>query len=349
MAALAQYCLIGTLVFIVIALVMNLVVVASQNRVTRKVVAAPKADEEEPELELVGATTAKATTAKAAATTKVPAAAKTTTKATSTKPVPAATKVAAAEAVKAAPAATAKVEPHGTSLSVGSLATGFTVVAWLLVTVYLIARWAQAGHFPLINMNGYACGLVWVILAAALIAFWRFRVRLISVVALCVAAIMTIYATTVEFAADPLVPALQNSVLLTLHVGFAIVGSGGACVAFAGAVMYLLQPHIPRLKTSRATFDEISYKGAVVTFPLWTIMVLFGALWANTAWGTYWSWDPKETAALVTWLIYAAYLHARVVGGWRGTRSAWLQVLAFVAVLFTLFGNYFFGGLHSYA
>ena len=331
MAALAQYCLIGTLVFIAVALVMNLVVAASQNRVTRKVEAAPK-EAEEPELELVGATAVKATTAKGGSTTK----------ASSTKAAPAAAKAPVAEAAK-------PVSAGGGSLSVGSLATGFTVVAWLLVTVYLIARWVQAGHFPLINMNGYACGLVWVILAAALIAFWRFHVRLISVVALCVAAIMTIYATTVEFAADPLVPALQNSVLLTLHVGFAIVGSGGACVAFAGALMYLLQPHIPRLKTSRATFDEISYKGAVVTFPLWTIMVLFGALWANTAWGTYWSWDPKETAALVTWLIYAAYLHARVVGGWRGTRSAWLQVLAFVAVLFTLFGNYFFGGLHSYA
>ncbi|MCL2653468.1 MAG: cytochrome c biogenesis protein CcsA [Propionibacteriaceae bacterium] len=340
MAALAQYCLIGTLIFIAVALVMNLVVVASQNRVTRKVEAAPKAVEE-PELELVGATVAKATSAAAKSTSTA-----------STKKVPAATKAAAAEATVAATKAepeVAKAEPHGSSLSVGSLATGFTVVAWVLITVYLIARWAQAHHFPLINMNGYASGLVWVILISAIIAFWRFRVRLISVVALCVAAIMTIYATTVEFAADPLVPALQNSVLLTLHVGFAIVGSGGACVAFAGAVLYLLQPYIPRLKTPRATFDEISYKGAVVTFPLWTIMVLFGALWANTAWGTYWSWDPKETAALVTWLIYAAFLHARVVGGWRGSRSAWLQVVAFIAVLFTLFGNYFFGGLHSYA
>jgi len=338
MAALAQYCLIGTLIFIAVALVMDLVVVASQNRV-HKVAAAPKAAEE-PELELVGATAAKATSAET-----VSASTKATS--TSTKAVPAAAEAAAGTA-KAAPTAT-KAASHGAALSVGSLASGFTVVAWLLITVYLIARWAQAGHFPLINMNGYASGLVWVILASALIAFWRFRVRLISVVALSVAAIMTIYATTVEFAADPLVPALQNSVLLTLHVGFAIVGSGGACVAFAGAVLYLLQPYIPRLRTPRATFDEISYKGAVVTFPLWTIMVLFGALWANTAWGTYWSWDPKETAALVTWLIYAAFLHARVVGGWRGTRSAWLQVLAFIAVLFTLFGNYFFGGLHSYA
>jgi ABC-type transport system involved in cytochrome c biogenesis permease subunit len=160
---------------------------------------------------------------------------------------------------------------------------------------------------------------------------------------------MLIYATTVEFSANPLVPALQNSVLLTLHVGFAIVASGAACVSFAGAVLYLLYPHFRRLRTPRATFEEIGYKATVVTFPLWTIMLLFGALWANVAWGSYWSWDPKETAALVTWLVYAAFLHARVVGGWRGNRAAWLLVLAFVAVLFTLFGNYFFGGLHSYA
>jgi len=334
MAALAQYCLIGALIFIAVALVMNLVVVASQGRVTRKTVATPKVEvaAEEPELELVGAATSTAAKVGSAET-----------KLTST-----AAKAVEADTV-AAPKAVKAESSGGVSFSVGSLATGFTAVAWLLITVYIIARWAQAGHIPLINMNGYAAGLVWVILLSALVAFWRFHVRLVSVVALIVAVIMTIYATTVEFAANPLVPALQNSVLLTLHVGFAIVGSGAACVAFAGAVLYLLQPHIPRLKTPRATFDEISYKGAVVTFPLWTIMVLFGALWANTAWGTYWSWDPKETAALVTWLIYAAFLHARVVGGWRGTRSAWLQIVAFIAVLFTLFGNYFFGGLHSYA
>jgi len=346
MAAFAQYSLIGALIFVAIALVMNLVVVASQNRV----VGHPR---------VVAAASDAAAAGSAGATSKTVSAAlsaggsASTSAATATLERDADAELAELDDEPPAPAKKAakqSVAPKKTAaLNVGSLATGFTVVAWALITAYIIARWAQAGHIPLINMNGYAAGLVWVILLSAIVAFWRFRVRLVSVVALVIATAMLIYATTVEFAADPLVPALQNSVLLTLHVGFAIIASGAGCVAFAGAALYLLYPHIHRLKTPRATFDEISYKGAVVTFPLWTIMVLFGALWANTAWGTYWSWDPKETAALVTWLIYAAFLHARVVGGWRGTRSAWLQVLAFIAVLFTLFGNYFFGGLHSYS
>lgn len=95
--------------------------------------------------------------------------------------------------------------------------------------------------------------------------------------------------------------------------------------------------------------DDLGYKATVVTFPMLTLMLILGALWANVAWGRYWGWDPKETAALVTWLIYGAYLHARVTRSWRGSRSAWLLILGFVAVIFTYLGNLFFGGLHSYA
>ena len=95
--------------------------------------------------------------------------------------------------------------------------------------------------------------------------------------------------------------------------------------------------------------DEIGYRAVVFCFPLLTVMIGLGAVWADIAWGRYWSWDPKETAALVTWLIYGAYLHARVVRDWRGSKSAWLLVLGFAAILFTYFGNLFFGGLHAYA
>ena len=112
----------------------------------------------------------------------------------------------------------------------------------------------------------------------------------------------------------------------------------------------LLGPHIkwsgwPKLDT----LDDLGYKAVIITFPMLTIMIILGSVWANVAWGRYWSWDPKETAALVTWLIYGAYLHARVVGGWRGKRAAWLLVLGFAAIIFTYFGNLFFGGMHSYA
>jgi ABC-type transport system involved in cytochrome c biogenesis permease subunit len=87
----------------------------------------------------------------------------------------------------------------------------------------------------------------------------------------------------------------------------------------------------------------------VVGFPFLTLTIVLGAVWADVAWGRYWGWDPKETASLVTWLIYGAYLHARVVRGWRGRKAAWLLVLGFGATLLTYFGNLFFGGLHSYS
>ncbi|MFN8630560.1 MAG: cytochrome c biogenesis protein CcsA [Chloroflexota bacterium] len=95
--------------------------------------------------------------------------------------------------------------------------------------------------------------------------------------------------------------------------------------------------------------DEIGYRAVVVGYPFLTLTIILGAIWANTAWGTYWSWDPKETASLLTWFVYSTFLHARVVRGWRGQRAAWLLILGFLATLFTYFGNLFFQGLHSYS
>ena len=233
-------------------------------------------------------------------------------------------------------------------LNVGSFATGFAVVAFLLLTAYLIVRIALTGHGPFANQHEFAVSFVWGILLANLIAQWRFKIRMLSLIVLPVAGCLLLYAIQIGVEVQPLVPALQNNLLLTLHVGFAILSYGAACVSFAAAILYLIYPKL-HMKIPRDRLDELGYKGAVVAFPLMTIMILLGALWANTAWGSYWSWDPKETAALVTWLLYAGFLHARVARGWRGTKSAWLLIIGFAAVMFAYFGNYFLGGLHSYA
>jgi len=240
-----------------------------------------------------------------------------------------------------------KTKTDKAPLNVSTFATGFSVVALVLLTAYLGIRMLLTGHGPFSNMHEFAVSFVWGILLAYLVTLWRFKIRMLALAVLPVAGALLVYATQTDSGIAPLVPALQNNLLLTLHVGFAILSYGAACVSFGAAALYLIYPRL-KLKTPRDLFDEIGYKAAVVAFPLMTIMILLGALWARTAWGSYWSWDPKEVAALVTWLFYAAYLHARVVFGWRGTRSSVLLIVGFAAVMFAYFGNYFLGGLHSY-
>jgi cytochrome c-type biogenesis protein CcsB len=177
----------------------------------------------------------------------------------------------------------------------------------------------------------------------------KYHQQVLGLIVLPIALLMLLYAWTIPATADPLVPALQNNLLLSVHVAVAIVAYGTFAVSFAAAVLYLLQAYgVPRLPKAEL-LDEIGYRAVVIGFPFMTLVIVLGAVWANVAWGRYWGWDPKETASLVTWLIYGAYLHARVVRGWRGNRAAWLLVIGFAATLFTYFGNLFFGGLHSYS
>ncbi|WP_017178337.1 c-type cytochrome biogenesis protein CcsB [Actinomyces timonensis] len=229
-------------------------------------------------------------------------------------------------------------------------ATGFTAIALVLITAYLVLRTSASGYSPFANQHEFAVSFTFGILLMYLIAEFRYRVRWLSVVVLPVVVALLIYANSQDKAIKPLVPALRNSLMLTLHVFFAVLAYGAACVSFAAAILYLLHPHLKRFRSlpSREVLDDVGYKAATATFPLLTMMTVLGAVWANTAWGRYWGWDPKETAALVTWLVYGAYLHARVTRGWQGSRSAWLLILGFSAVLFAYFGNHFFGGLHSY-
>jgi len=230
---------------------------------------------------------------------------------------------------------------------VAVFATAFTGIAAAVLTAYLGLRVGLTGHGPFASQHEFAVSFAWGILVAFLLAQWRLKAKVLGVAVLPVAACLLAYALRLDAGVRPLVPALQNNLLLTLHVGFAVLSYGAACVAFGAAVVYLAHPRL-QLKTPRQRFDEIGYRGAVVTFPLMTVMIVLGALWAETAWGRYWGWDPKETAALVTWLLYAGYLHARVARGWRGARCAWLLVIGFAAVMFVYFGNSFLGGLHAY-
>ena len=228
-----------------------------------------------------------------------------------------------------------------------------SMLGWLAVFAMLaslIFRAIATGHGPFANMYEFSMAFAFGILVAAMWFERKYHQRLLPLVALPVAFALMLYASTIPATIEPLVPALQNNLLLTVHVAVAIVAYGSFSVAFASALLYIVQPEGGRWGLPKPeVLDEIGYRAVVVGFPFLTLTILLGAVWADVAWGQYWSWDPKETASLVTWLIYGAYLHARVVRGWRGSRAAWLLVLGFAATLFTYFGNLFFGGLHSYA
>ncbi|KTF03848.1 c-type cytochrome biogenesis protein CcsB [Trueperella sp. HMSC08B05] len=223
-------------------------------------------------------------------------------------------------------------------------------LAFLTLTASVIVRYIATGEPPLANQYEFATAFVWGMLAFQIYFEHRYRIRTLALFTLPVILGMLIYVTSLDFAKEPLMPALQNSPLLTLHVFTAALSYGAAVIGFGAAIMYLLAPKVTWRGWPRPEIlEELGYKSVVFAFPLLTIMIVLGAIWGNIAWGRYWGWDPKETSALVTWLIYGAYVHARVVRGWRGRKSAWLLVLGFSAVLFTFFGNLWFDSLHSYA
>lgn len=235
----------------------------------------------------------------------------------------------------------------------GAIARYGSLIAWLslaFLTASLVFRTVAVGHGPFANMYEFSVAFAWGVMAMYLYFEYRYQQRILGLIALPVALGLLLYATTIPSTSEPLVPALQNNLLLTVHVAVAIVAYGTFSVSFAAAVLHLIQPEGGRRPLPRPEIlDEMSYRAVVIGFPFLTLTVVLGAVWADVAWGSYWSWDPKETASLFTWLLYGAYLHARVVRGWRGKRAAWLLVAGFAATLFTYFGNLFFGGLHSYS
>lgn len=229
-------------------------------------------------------------------------------------------------------------------------ATRLSQLAFVFLTASLVFRAFETGRGPFGNQYEFAAAFAWGMIGAYIYFEHRYHVRTLALVILPLTAAMLIYALSVGDIANPLPPALQNSLLLTIHVLVAILAYGAFSVSFAAAGLYLIQPAEGRKGFPKpALLDQIGYRAVIIGFPLLTLVVVLGAVWAQIAWGRYWSWDPKETASLLTWLIYGAYLHARVARGWVGRRASWLLILGFAAVMFTFFGNLFFTGLHSYA
>lgn len=228
-----------------------------------------------------------------------------------------------------------------------------TYLAGAILTLSLVTRWIAVGHAPYSNQFEFAIAFAWGATAAFIYVERQLRVRSLGAFVIPIPIGLILYAQTLPdhvVAGGPLIPALQNNLLLTVHVAMAVIAYGAFAVACGGAIMYLLQrdDRVSWLPF-RADIDATCYRAVMLGFPCMALVLILGAAWGNIAWGRYWGWDPKETAALTTWLIYAGYLHAHSIRSWRGNRSSILLLLGFAATLFTYYGNLFLGGLHAYS
>jgi cytochrome c-type biogenesis protein CcsB len=239
-----------------------------------------------------------------------------------------------------------------------SAKTGFFFACAGLIfhTIALIWRTVESGHAPFTNMYESLSFLAWASIFAYVFIEMKFKIRkagpyfmliVIGLMALASSPLMPKEAT-------PLVPALQ-SYWLWLHVSVTLLGEAFFAFAFITSIMYLVadakEKKGKKPGLSAEKLDSVSYRCIAIGFPLFTLGgLVFGMIWAYKAWGSWWSWDPKETWSLITWFVFALYLHTRIVMGWKGRRSAYIAIIGFLAALFTYFGvNYLLAGLHSYA
>ncbi|MFA5079601.1 MAG: cytochrome c biogenesis protein CcsA, partial [Dehalococcoidia bacterium] len=182
------------------------------------------------------------------------------------------------------------------------------LIAWLALTLSLVLHAVQAGHIPATDMYEFSLSFAWGVLAAVLIFRWRHKNDLVSAAGALTSLALLIYAFTLPVQHQPLAPILNQTWLLPLHVSFAIIAYGLFALGFISAVLYLVgQRYKASFLPSPITLDQLGYRSSLAGFCFMTLVIIIGSIWAKIAWGSYWSWDPKETAALVTWLIYAFY------------------------------------------
>ncbi len=238
---------------------------------------------------------------------------------------------------------------------VARVAVGLQAVGFALHTAALVCRGIGAGRLPLTNQYEFATSFAWGLCLVSLIFVIRFKFPVLGAFAAPVIFLIIGYAAMQSKAVKELMPALRSN-WLGFHVSTAIIAYGAFGVSFVLSVIFLLRDrmkasgfldqHIP----DREKLDMISYRSVSLGLLFLTFTIITGAIWAERAWGSYWSWDPKETWSLVTWIIYAIYLHLRLRRGWRGRSAAIFAVVGFICVMFTYLGvNTWLPGVHSYA
>lgn len=246
----------------------------------------------------------------------------------------------------------------------GRLATLVAVVGLLAQSFAIILRWVESyqmgtGRAPLTNLYESLIFFAWTVMLLYLIVEWRTRNRTLGAFVTPLAFLAMAYASyspNISSRIQPLIPALKSNWLIT-HVVTCFFGYAAFGLSFGLSIMFLLKRTeregtgeglIKRLPGTDV-LDDLNYQMVAIGFLMLSLGIITGSVWAHSAWGSYWSWDPKETWSLITWLLYAALLHSRLVRGWRGKKIAVLSIVGFACVLFTYFGVNYLAGLHSYA
>jgi cytochrome c-type biogenesis protein CcsB len=248
--------------------------------------------------------------------------------------------------------------------TLGTLSTFLMIIGIIIHSAGLVIRWLEThqtgyGYVPLSNMYESLIFFSWTIVLIYLILEFKYQQKVIGVFITpfaFLAIALTSIVPGINAKITPLMPALQSN-WLTIHVTTCFFGYASFAVSFGVSILYLIrnkknsqEEEGSKWLPSVSVLDEINYKAIVIGFPMLSLGIITGAAWANYAWGSYWSWDPKETWSLITWFVYAAFLHARFTRDWRGSKAAILSIVGFIFVLITYFGvNYVISGLHSYA
>jgi cytochrome c-type biogenesis protein CcsB len=233
-------------------------------------------------------------------------------------------------------------------------------------TVAIGLRWKESydmgvGHAPLSNLYESVVFFTWTIILIYMFIDLKYKYKVVGAFVVPFALLGMAWAQLgMHNGIEPLVPALQSNWLL-YHVITCFLGYAAFAVACGISIMYILKANHEEANSSDPAgglmsmfppirvLDDLNYRAIMIGFPLLTLGIITGAAWANYAWGTYWSWDPKETWSLIVWFVYAAFLHARFTRGWVGKRAAWLSIIGFAATIFCYLGvNLFLSGLHSY-
>ena len=236
--------------------------------------------------------------------------------------------------------------------------TSSLAFAFILHGVSFLIRGFSAGHFPVTSLFESLSFYSWLLAGGYLLLELKYNIPVLGAFVSPLNLIMAVFAFFVRKPAGPLPPALRSG-WLTIHALTSFMGEAAFALSFVVSVVYLLQERQIKRKKMGILFrrlpplnklDDINYKILTIGFPFMTLGIITGAVWANYAWGSYWSWDPKETWSLITWLVYAGILHGRLTVGWRGRRAAIFSIIGFGCVLFTFLGvNLLLPGLHSYS